>query len=198
MSARSPDFGGFPHDSCFSMELVNSLSRRRFTCALAASAFAVGPVQAKAAPAAPRALRFDNLHTGEKLAVEYFQGQRYDPGALAAINHALRDFRTGDVGEIAPELLDLLHALVTLTGSERAVQVISGYRSPATNAALVERSSGVATGSLHMRGQAIDIRLADVALPALRKAALGMRAGGVGYYPASNFVHVDCGRVRAW
>jgi uncharacterized protein YcbK (DUF882 family) len=198
MAVWSPDFAGFVHDFCLWMGLVNSFSRRRFICALGASAFAVRPLEAKAGGAAPRALRFDNLHTGEKLAVEYFHGQRYDLGALAAINHVLRDFRTGDVGEIAPELLDVLHALVTLTGSERAVQVISGYRSPATNATLVERSSGVATGSLHMRGQAIDIRLADVALPALRKSALGMRAGGVGYYPASNFVHVDCGRVRAW
>ena len=180
------------------MELVNSLSRRRFVCALGVSALAVGPLEAKASVAAPRALRFDNLHTGEKLAVEYFHGQRYDPAALAAINHVLRDFRSGDVGEIAPELLDLLHALVALTGSNSAFQVISGYRSPATNATLVQLSSGVATGSLHMRGQAIDIRLADVALPELRKAALSMRAGGVGYYPASNFVHVDCGRVRAW
>ena len=148
--------------------------------------------------AAPRALRLDNLHTGEKLVVEYFHGQGYDPAALAAINHVLRDFRSGEVGEVAPELLDLLHGLVTLTGSTSALQVISGYRSPATNATLARHSSGVATGSLHMRGQAIDIRLADVALPDLRKAALGMRAGGVGYYPASNFVHVDCGRVRAW
>lgn len=177
---------------------MSSLSRRHFVSTLGASALALGPLRAQAASGAPRVLRFDNLHTGEKLVVEYFQSQRYVPDALAAVNHLLRDFRTGSVGEMAPALLDLLHGLATTTGSTRAFQVISGYRSPATNAKLHERSSGVASGSLHMQGQAIDIRLADVTLPDLRKAALAMQAGGVGYYAASNFVHVDCGRVRAW
>lgn len=177
---------------------MTRLSRRLFVSTLGTSALAFGPLRAQAASAAPRVLRFDNLHTGEKLVVEYFQSQRYLPDALAAVNQLLRDFRTGDVGEMAPPLLDLLHGLATATGSTRAFQVISGYRSPATNAKLHERSSGVASGSLHMQGQAIDIRLADVALTDLRNAALGLRAGGVGYYAASNFVHVDCGRVRAW
>jgi len=177
---------------------VNSPSRRRFVTTLGATALALGPRWARAGSGAPRALSFDNLHTGEKLVVEYFQAGRYLPDALAAVNHLLRDFRTGDVGAMAPALLDLLHGLGTLTGSKRAFQIISGYRSPATNAVLHERSSGVASGSLHMRGEAIDIRLADVPLTALRNAALAMHAGGVGYYAASNFVHVDCGRVRAW
>jgi len=178
--------------------MVSSLSRRHFVSSLGASALALGPLRAQAASQATRVLRFDNLHTGEKLVVEYFQLQRYVPDALAAVDHLLRDFRTGAVGEMAPALLDLLHGLATATGSARAFQVISGYRSPATNAMLRERSGGVASGSLHMQGQAIDIRLADVPLPDLRKAALAMRAGGVGYYAASNFVHVDCGRVRGW
>jgi len=177
---------------------VNSPSRRRFVTTLGASALAIGPRWARAGNRAPRALSFDNLHTGEKLVVEYFQADRYLPDALAAVNHLLRDFRTGDVGAMDPALLDLLHGLGTLIGSTRAFQIISGYRSPATNAALHERSSGVASGSLHMCGQAVDIRLADVPLAALRNAALAIRAGGVGYYAASNFVHVDCGRVRAW
>lgn len=177
---------------------MNPSSRRRFICTLGAGTAVAGPSWVRAASALPRRLRLDNLHTGEKLEVEYFQAGRYLPDALAAINHLLRDFRTGDVGAIDPGLLDQLHGLGTLTGSARAYQIISGYRSPATNAALRRRSGGVASQSLHMRGQAIDIRMADVPLGQLREAALSMRAGGVGYYAASNFVHLDCGSVRAW
>jgi len=99
---------------------------------------------------------------------------------------------------IDPGLLDLLHGLASMTRTTRAIQVISGYRSPATNEMLRHRSEGVAAGSLHMKGQAIDIRLADVPLASLRGAALEARRGGVGYYPASDFVHVDTGRFRTW
>lgn len=172
--------------------------RRRFIATLGASVLVATPAWAQADRRATRTLRLDNLHTGEKLAVEYFDQGRYLDDGLAAVNHLLRDFRSGDVGAIDATLLDLLHRLATLTGSQRAFQVISGYRSPATNAALRERSSGVASGSLHMRGQAIDVRLADVPLATLRQAALSLQAGGVGYYAASNFVHVDTGRVRTW
>ena len=177
-------------------------SRRRLLATfgtLGACALAAGPRWAQAAaPATPRALRLDNLHTGEKLSVEYFSGEAYLPDALGAVNHLLRDFRTGDVGTMDAGLLDLLHSLALFTASSRPFQVISGYRSPATNAALHRRSSGVASGSLHMRGQAIDIRLADVPLATLRDAARSLQRGGVGYYPASDFVHVDTGRVRTW
>jgi uncharacterized protein YcbK (DUF882 family) len=147
---------------------------------------------------ASRALRFAHTHTGERLAVEYFSGGQYLPDALATVNKFLRDFRTGDVHDIDPRLLDLLHRLVTTTGTSRPFEVISGYRSPHTNAALRQRSDGVASGSLHMKGQAIDLRVGDVPLGKLRAAALSLKAGGVGYYPASNFVHVDTGRVRFW
>jgi uncharacterized protein YcbK (DUF882 family) len=99
---------------------------------------------------------------------------------------------------IDPALLDLLHDLGARTGSTKPFEVISGYRSPATNEALRRASDGVARSSLHMSGRAIDIRLADVALPALRDAAIGLHGGGVGYYPRSDFVHVDTGRVRFW
>lgn len=174
-------------------------SRRRFITTLGASTLIATPSWARASNRGEtRALRLDNLHTGEKLAVEYFTEGRYLDDGLAAVNHLLRDFRSGDVGIIDATLLDLLHRLATLTGSQSAFQVISGYRSPATNAALRQHSSGVASASLHMRGQAIDIRLADVPLATLRQAALSLQAGGVGYYAASNFVHVDTGRVRAW
>lgn len=95
-------------------------------------------------------------------------------------------------------LLDLLHQLAGTTGTGRPFEVISGFRSPKTNAALRQKSEGVAAGSLHILGQAIDIRLADVPLPRLRAAAVSMSRGGVGFYSASNFVHVDVGRVRHW
>lgn len=174
-------------------------SRRTFLgCVLAAVPVLAAPRRLSAASPAVRALRFMHTHTGERLTVEYFMGGAYDPDALATVNHFLRDFRTGDVHNIDPGLLDLLHGLQTRTESSQPFQVISGYRSPATNEMLRHRSEGVAAGSLHMQGQAIDIRLADVPLATLRRAALSAGRGGVGYYPASDFVHVDTGRVRAW
>lgn len=171
---------------------MSPVTRRAF---LAAGA-ALAPLSARAAES--RELRFAHLHTGERLTVEYYGVGRYRPDALAAVNHLLRDFRSGEVGTIDPALLDLLHALRGQVDGTQPFQVISGFRSAATNEALRRRSSGVAGGSLHLRGRAIDIRLAGVALPKLRDAALALRRGGVGYYAASDFVHVDTGRVRAW
>ena len=177
---------------------MNYLSRRRFVTALGAARLTVTPGWAHAGAGAPRALRLDNLHTNEKLSVEYFAAGRYLPDALAAVNHLLCDFRTGDVGEIDPALLDLLHILAATVGSQRTFRIICGYRSPAINETLRQRSNGVASRSLHLRGQAIDVRLADVPLATLRDAALSIRSGGVGYYAASDLVHVDTGRVRSW
>jgi uncharacterized protein YcbK (DUF882 family) len=102
------------------------------------------------------------------------------------------------VHAIDPAVLDLLHELTRVTGSTKPFQIISGYRSPVTNEMLRGKSEGVAVGSLHMVGQAVDIRLADVPLLKLKSAALSIRRGGVGYYPDSDFVHVDTGRVRTW
>ena len=178
------------------------VDRRQFLRAVATAAPALAiPGLASAAPVAlgPRVLTFAHLHTAEKLQVEYMDGKRYLPQALSAVNHLLRDFRTGDVHDIDPTLLDLLHALHASTGSRKPFEIISGYRSPKTNAMLRSHGGGgVAGGSLHMEGRAIDIRLADVPLSGLRDGALDLRRGGVGYYPASNFVHVDTGRVRRW
>jgi uncharacterized protein YcbK (DUF882 family) len=174
-------------------------SRRQFIVALASTATVLAaPRRALARSMAPRSLHFVHTHTGERLAIDYFSGGDYLPEALSTVNHFLRDFRTGDVHPIDAGLLDLLHDLAGLTQTERSFQVISGYRSPATNEMLRHKSEGVAAGSLHMKGQAIDIRLADVPLAKLRAAALSARVGGVGYYPASDFVHVDTGRVRSW
>jgi uncharacterized protein YcbK (DUF882 family) len=145
-----------------------------------------------------RQLSFVNTHTGERFNGAYWRDDAHLPDALAAINNVMRDHRTGDVYPIDPNLLDQLNTLYGLVGASQPIQIISGYRSPATNATLTARSSGVATGSLHMQGKAIDIRIAGVELTHLRDTAIGMQAGGVGYYEASNFVHVDTGRVRRW
>jgi len=153
---------------------------------------------ALALPLDARALSFVHTHTGERLKIEYFADGSYVAEALTSVNHFLRDFRTGDVHAIDPGLLDLLSIITRSTESTRPFQVISGYRTPATNAMLQHTTEGVASNSLHMLGQAIDIRLADIPLVRLRGAALSARRGGVGYYPASDFVHVDTGRVRSW
>lgn len=175
------------------------MSRRRFITAVAGALPVLAVPRALLADSmATRALSFVHTHTSEHLRVEYFTGGQYLRDALASVDHFLRDFRTGEVHVIEPRLLDLLHQLAGATGATRPFHVISGYRSPATNAALRQRSEGVAAGSLHMKGQAIDIRLDGVPLAGLRSAALALRQGGVGYYPASNFVHVDTGRVRTW
>ena len=173
------------------------LDRRRVLAA--GLGLAVPALGASAAAAsAPRSLSVLNLHTGEKLAATYFEAGRYLPDALAALDRVLRDHRTGEVHPIAPGLIDLVADLAGHFGRPDAVQIISGYRSPASNAALHARSSGVATRSLHMQGMAMDIRVPGAPLERLRDSALALGKGGVGYYPDSNFVHVDVGRVRRW
>jgi uncharacterized protein YcbK (DUF882 family) len=149
-------------------------------------------------PTEARVLSFLNTHTGERFADAYWQNGDYVPDAMAAINQVMRDHRSGEAHAMDVRLLDQLHRLKADVGATAPFQIISGYRSPATNAALHENSSGVATRSLHMDGRAIDIRVAGIQLPRLRDAALAMQAGGVGYYEASDFIHVDTGRVRRW
>jgi uncharacterized protein YcbK (DUF882 family) len=175
------------------------VSRRCFVGSLAAAgaAFAGLPRRLGAAPAS-RTLSLLHTHTGERLEVAYFAGGGYVDDALAAVNHLLRDWRTEDVFPIEPGLLDLLHRLNAATAVDAPFQVISGYRSPATNAMLRTRSRGVAASSLHMKGMAIDIRVPGVPLRTVWRSALRLQGGGVGFYPASNFVHVDIGRVRRW
>jgi uncharacterized protein YcbK (DUF882 family) len=145
-----------------------------------------------------RSISLDNLHTGEKLRAVYWEQGDYIPDVLDAVNLNLRDFRTGDVHPIDPRLLDLLDALSSVADAGAPFQVISGYRSPATNAMLRERSEEVAKKSFHMSGMAIDIRLPGRDLWRLHQAALTLDGGGVGYYPMSDFIHVDIGPVREW
>lgn len=178
---------------------MKHLSRRKFLKLGMLAAALPLPASASAWLAAPeRRLRFHNLHTGENLDLAYWVQGNYVPESLAEINHVLRDFRNDQVAAIDPQLLDLLNRVDLALGSAQPFQVISGYRSPATNQMLRENSSGVAKHSLHMEGKAIDIRIPGVALANLRKTGLALQAGGVGYYPASDFVHLDVGRVRTW
>jgi len=146
----------------------------------------------------PRALAFYHTHTGERLRVTYAANGTYLPEALDEINHFLRDFRTGDVYRMDPQLLDILYELRRRAGGRGTFEIISAYRSPQTNEMLRSRSDGVAKRSLHMEGKAMDVRLVGARLDRLRDEALALAVGGVGYYPESEFIHVDTGRVRRW
>jgi uncharacterized protein YcbK (DUF882 family) len=172
-------------------------SRRRFlACALSAGAVALGPARAAAGPGGRIVLV--HTHTGEVLDTVYRTEAGYLPGALGRLDWLLRDFRTGEVMPLDARLFDLLAALAEEAGVGPRYQVISAYRSPATNAMLAATTDGVSTRSLHMEGKAIDVRLEGAPLARLRDLALAKAAGGVGYYPASDFLHLDVGRVRSW
>ena len=145
-----------------------------------------------------RALAFHNLHTDERLSVTYWKNGAYDRPAWGRINHILRDHYSGESHVMDLRLMDLLHEVRGSLHSNRPIEIISGYRSPATNLRLAEASGGVAKNSYHMRGMAIDIRLDGTSLPYLHQTALNLGRGGVGYYPDSQFVHLDVGPVRRW
>lgn len=147
-----------------------------------------------------RNLSFNHTHTHENISLIYSKDGHYVPHALHRLNHFLRDHYTGDVGTIDPKLFDVLHRItLSLNTTLPPFQVISGYRCPATNNRLrAAGAGGVAKRSLHMDGKAIDIRLPGVPLMELRDAALSLKAGGVGYYPREQFVHIDTGKVRHW
>jgi uncharacterized protein YcbK (DUF882 family) len=166
--------------------------------ALAAAAL-LGPADALAAIRAPaRELSLLNTHTGERLKAEYWVKGRYVKDALAEINEILRDHRTDERHPIDRDLLDLVHLLHARVSRREPFHIISGYRSPATNAMLAGRSNGVARNSYHMRGMAIDLRMPGVGTRDLYRTALRLRGGGVGYYPDSGFVHIDVGPIRSW
>jgi uncharacterized protein YcbK (DUF882 family) len=174
------------------------LTRREFlSIAGAAGALLAAPTSILAATER-RSLSFLHTHTGEKLHADYFSDGIYQIEALTSINYLLRDFRTGDVHAIDPELLNVLNDLAVRAGVDAPFEVISAYRSPATNAMLRSTSDGVAEHSQHMLGKAIDIRLAGVPTEQLAEMARMLARGGVGYYAKSNFVHVDTGAVRTW
>lgn len=143
-------------------------------------------------------IALQNPHTGDKLRLTYFERGLYIEDALQEIDYVLRDYHTGAVHPIDPALLDQLYELKLRLGVSRPFNIISGYRSPETNASLRRHSDGVARNSLHMQGRAVDIRLDGMSARHIRDAALSMGRGGVGYYSASNFVHIDTGDVRTW
>ena len=179
----------------------SAVNRRRFLGIGFLSVAALASPVARAATIRrkpPRSLAFHNLHTDERLVATYWADGRYRPGALAEINWLLRDFRTDEKIEIDVRLLDLLYDLRHLLGSTETFRVVSGYRSPATNAMLASRSGKVAKNSFHMQGMAVDVCLPDRDLEVVRDAAVQLGRGGVGCYPSSNFVHLDVGPVRSW
>jgi len=145
-----------------------------------------------------RSLELLNLHTGERVTATYWENGRYLPDGLAEINNLLRDHRTGDISEMDPELLDLLVQVRDKLETNAPFHIISGYRSPKTNAMLASHSNGVAKKSFHMQGKAVDIRVPSRSSSSVRQVARTLQRGGVGYYPRSDFVHVDTGNVRYW
>ncbi len=149
-------------------------------------------------PGGDRSLSFLHTHTGERLQADYFQGGQYQPDCLAQVNQLLRDFRTDEVHPIDPALLDILFTLQVRSNRKGVFEVISGYRSPATDEMLRRSTEGVAQHSMHLEGRAIDVRLEGFLTSRLAAVARSVGGGGVGFYPASDFVHVDTGRVRFW
>lgn len=148
--------------------------------------------------ASGRHLSLVNMHTGESLAVTYWRGGGHVPAACRRISRLLRDHRTGEVAPISTDLFDLLHALRRRLATDAPFHVVSGYRSPETNAMLARASGRVARRSLHMEGLAIDVRVPGCAIERLHAEAVALRRGGVGLYRKSKFIHVDVGPVRYW
>jgi uncharacterized protein YcbK (DUF882 family) len=148
--------------------------------------------------ASHRALSFQNTHTGDKLSLTYFEKGRYLSDAMDEISFMLRDYRTNEVHPIDPELLDQLYDLKQILGLHQPFDFVCGYRSPLTNARLHAERAGVANNSFHIYGRAVDVRIQRYDLRRIHNAALAMHRGGVGYYPGSNFIHLDTGTFRTW
>jgi len=147
----------------------------------------------------PYQLHFVHTHTRERLNIVYRNDEGYDQESLVRLNRYLRDHRTGEIHEYDPQVFDLLHDLTTALGNpDLEVDVICGYRTPWSNEFLRTHGHGVARRSLHMQAMAIDIRVPGIPTSHLRDVALALHRGGVGYYAASDFVHVDVGRIRRW
>lgn len=181
-------------------ESVDFGRRWALKAAICLGAIPIAPVSmaSTTTTSSPRNLALVNMHTGESLEITYFDGNAYIPDALGRINELMRDHRAEQVHDMSTTLLDTLHDLRANIGADQPFQLLSGYRSPQTNAMLRSKRTGVAKRSYHMQGLAADIRLQGFKLSALRKQALALKTGGVGYYPKSGFIHVDVGPVRAW
>jgi uncharacterized protein YcbK (DUF882 family) len=175
-------------------------TRRSFLALCGAAALAATPLGAEAAPRPPsvRTIAILNPHTGEAVKASYWVKGLYVSEELDAINRVLRDHRTNEIAQIDPKLLDVLHALQNRLDVKGAFHAMSAYRSQQTNDMLRRNGEGAAKHSLHMEGKAIDIRIPGRSVKYLHRAAVRLQAGGVGYYPRSNFIHLDVGPVRRW
>jgi uncharacterized protein YcbK (DUF882 family) len=196
----------FNHPLCDELQSfvpLNRIDRRRVLgLGLAGALAAIVPLgwskPAEAASNKTWRVVFRHTHTGESFNGVYRVGNKYLPDAFERMNYVLRDFRTGEVFPMDPRVIDLLAIVQRKTGRKQPMDVLSGYRSPRTNNRLHHKTSGVARNSLHMYGQALDISMKDYSSRNIQKIALDLNAGGVGYYPKSDFVHIDTGAVRSW
>ena len=145
-----------------------------------------------------RSLALFNTHTSEHVNAVFWSEGRYVNDALEEINYLLRDHRTGAIKPINKQLLDVLSAINTIIGTNHPFDIISGYRSSETNELLRKKSKGVAKNSYHILGQAVDVRIPGYRLSRLKEVAVHLKSGGVGYYPKSDFIHIDLGPVRCW
>jgi uncharacterized protein YcbK (DUF882 family) len=141
---------------------------------------------------------FRHAHTGESFNGVYRVGNKYLPESFERLSYVLRDFRTGEVFPMDPRVIDLIAMVQKKSGEREPLEIMSGYRSPKTNSRLRHESSGVAKNSFHMYGQAIDFHINGYKTSRLQKIAVSLNAGGVGYYPRSDFIHMDTGAVRSW
>lgn len=188
-------------DNCLTAAILQkAFSRREILRYLAASGtmLMMPTAMANLPKEAPRQLSLYNLHTEEKIKATYWAEGVYQPDGLAEINYLLRDHRSGEHTDMDPQLLNLMFLLQQKAQSKQAFHIISGYRSPASNEMLRKSSTGVAQKSLHTLGMAVDLRLPGIKLEVLRDMAISLHGGGVGFYPKSDFIHIDTGRVRQW
>lgn len=184
-------------------DTTRSLSRRGILMALAATAVAAAPSYGNAfsilrGAGDVRRLKMYSGRTGERLDTLYWIDGKYVPEALAEINHFMRDWRDNRMKEIDTRTLDIMCAAHRLLEVDEPYMLLSGYRSPQTNRLLRSRSNGVAQNSLHLKGEAADLRLDSRTVAQMAQAAAALKAGGVGRYSRSNFVHMDCGNTRSW
>ncbi|MDB2407055.1 DUF882 domain-containing protein [Jannaschia sp.] len=182
---------------------ATAFSRRGILTAFAATAVAAAPTYSKAAGFLRgggdiRRVKMSNARTGERMDTIYWIEGRYVREALAEVNFFFRDWRRNEVKQIDNRTLDIIAATHRLVDASEPFLLLSGYRSPATNAMLRRRSGGVARNSLHLKGQAADLRLSSRSVSQVARAASSCGGGGVGRYSGSNFTHVDCGVVRGW
>ena len=179
--------------------MADAATRRRFLAySLGVASAVVARPSIVLAHAKERSIALYNAHTDESVKTVYWANGDYVSDGLVEISQLLRDYRTEDVIPFDPRLIDFLYGLRRKLGTRRPYFVVSGYRSPITNEILRKHNRGVAKNSYHMRGMAVDVYMPRVALKTLRRAALSLRAGGVGYYPKTGFIHLDSGRVRSW